>query len=113
MASTHNSALTTVVILGRGEVDEENFKIWLEQKLKQHGKNIFRIKGILALKSKEKQFTLQGVHEYYSIQEHPSGKIWTVDDEQLTKVVFIGTGLDREEFNTSFKKDLGIESFWM
>lgn len=113
MANTHNANLTTVVILGKGDVDEQQFKNWLEETTKSFGKQIFRMKGIIAMKNDNKQYTLQGVHELFSIQEHPSGKVWTPEDEKLTKVVFIGTGLNKEEMNASFKEKLGIDSFWM
>ena len=68
---------------------------------------------MLAVIGEKEQYTLQGVHTYFSIQTHPSQKLWEEGEDKLTKVVLIGNQLNKEEINNSFKEDLMIESFLM
>jgi G3E family GTPase len=65
--------------------------------------DFFRIKGVLSIKDDDKRYVLQCVHELFDVT--PSGA-WPDDEPRLTRMVFIGRGLDREKLIKSFKENV-------
>jgi G3E family GTPase len=67
--------------------------------------DIYRSKGILSFAGQgATKFVFQGVHE--TINFGPSANPWAADEERVSKIVFIGRGLNREELKAGLEKCL-------
>mmetsp|Transcript_55381 Transcript_55381/g.125863 ORF Transcript_55381/g.125863 Transcript_55381/m.125863 type:complete len:83 (+) Transcript_55381:359-607(+) len=70
--------------------------------------DIYRSKGILSFAGQgNTKFVFQGVHE--TINFGPSANPWKDDEERVSKIVFIGRGLNREELKAGLEKCLSNE----
>ena len=64
--------------------------------------DIFRCKGVVAVKGEIEKHVLQGVHTLFNV-EPITGLNWTENEKKITKLVFIGRYLDEEKLKNSFK----------
>eukprot|EP00933_Yihiella_yeosuensis_P060442 TRINITY_DN63204_c0_g1_i1.p1 TRINITY_DN63204_c0_g1~~TRINITY_DN63204_c0_g1_i1.p1 ORF type:complete len:484 (+),score=109.64 TRINITY_DN63204_c0_g1_i1:2-1453(+) len=99
----HDATVSSVGIECSGECDLERLNTWVSTLLKERGTDIFRTKGILAVKGCEQKFVFQGIHMIFGGQ--PQGD-WKKDEKRQNKLVFIGRNLNREELEAGFKGTL-------
>mmetsp|Transcript_18050 Transcript_18050/g.23438 ORF Transcript_18050/g.23438 Transcript_18050/m.23438 type:complete len:81 (-) Transcript_18050:246-488(-) len=67
--------------------------------------DLYRSKGILSFEGQgTTKFVFQGVHE--TINFGPAAKPWGDDEERVSKIVFIGRNLNREELKAGLEKCL-------
>ena len=65
--------------------------VW--RRLREKGTDIYRMKGVLAIKGQDQRFVFQGIHMLFDGQPMtPWG-----DETRSNKMIFIGKNLDREE----------------
>jgi hypothetical protein len=95
----HLRDIETVCIEQPGEIDALKLSIWFRSVIAELGDRILRMKGILNLKGDNDQFLLQGVH--WDFEGRP-GRAWTVNEERINRLVFIGRRLDREKIGRGF-----------
>ena len=102
----HDSSVTSVGIECEGECDIEKLEFWLSKLLREHGNDIFRSKGLLAIKGSPHRHVFQGVHMMLGMGSSANGygRPWAPQEKRLNRLVFIGRNLDREELNSSFSK---------
>jgi G3E family GTPase len=98
----HDEDVTSVGIRAPGDLDEKKLSDWLGTLLRTKGQDIFRMKGILAVKGREMRFVFQGVH---MLMDGRPDKPWGNDPRQNT-LIFIGRNLDRAELNEGFRSCL-------
>jgi G3E family GTPase len=99
---THDEAVSSVGIEADGECDEKKLNAWLSKLLRERGTDIYRMKGVFAIKDNPNRFIFQGVH---MLLDPADGGPWG-DKPRRTSLVFIGRDLDRDELNQSFRKCL-------
>jgi G3E family GTPase len=99
---THDEAVTSVGIEADGDCDEKKLNAWLSKLLRDRGNDIYRMKGVFAIKGNPNRFIFQGVH---MLLDPADGEPWG-DRPRRTSLVFIGRDLDRDELNQSFRKCL-------
>jgi G3E family GTPase len=92
----HDPSVTSVGIELAGELDEAKLNQWIGKLLAERGPDIFRMKGILAVRGKPQPVVFQGVHMLFESQE---GKPWGPGRPRTSRLVFIGRNLDRAELN--------------
>jgi G3E family GTPase len=80
-------------------VDPQKLLPWLDQLTQQRGPDILRLKGIFAFPDEPKRFVVQGVH---MIVEGDTQREWREDEKRLSRLVFIGRNLDRDELERAF-----------
>jgi G3E family GTPase len=98
----HDEDVTSVGISTPGDLDEKKLSDWLGALLRTKGQDIFRMKGILAVKGREQRFVFQGVHMLMDGRpDRPWGK-----EPRHNALIFIGRNLDRKELNEGFKSCL-------
>jgi len=90
---THEHEIQTVSLTLPGEIDGDKFRVWLEDFVEKHAVDLFRSKGIIAIRDVPERMVFQGVHGMFRIT---LGQAWA-DDERLTQAVFIGRNLQRDE----------------
>ena len=83
----------------KGELDEAKLNEWLGKLLRERGQDIFRMKGIFALRGKPHEVVFQGVHMLFEAQD---GRPWG-RSTRASRLVFIGRHLDRDALGESIK----------
>jgi len=99
----HDSSVSSVGIECGGECDLERLNAWIASLLKEKGVDIFRTKGVLAVKGCSSRFVFQGIHMIFGGQ--PQGE-WPEGEPRRNRLVFIGRNLDRAELEGGFRATL-------
>jgi G3E family GTPase len=94
----HDEDVTSVGIVASYDVDEKKLGTWLNELLRTQGQNIFRMKGILAVKDRDERFVFQGVH---MLMDGRPDRPWGTDKRE-SRIIFIGRDLDRQALNEGF-----------
>merc|ERR1712039_406034 len=94
----HDDRVSSVGIDVKGEVDQKKLNDWLGWLLKERGADIFRCKGVLAVKGAPQRYVFQAIHMIFS---GTSQKAWEEGEEKFCKIIFIGKNLNREELTTA------------
>ena len=76
-----------------GDLDIKKLNAWLSDLLASRGPDLYRLKGVLAIKGEPRRFVFQGVH--MQLDSGPD-RPWGTEPRQ-NKLVFIGRNLDRAE----------------
>jgi len=82
-----------------GEVSQQKLNQWISWLLKEKGVDLFRSKGVLAVKGMKEKFVFQAIHMLFANSQEGS---WGPDEERRCKMIFIGKNLDREELTSGF-----------
>jgi G3E family GTPase len=95
----HDEDITSVGIRTPGDLDERKLSDWLGELLRTKGQDIFRMKGVLAVKDRDRRFVFHGVH---MLMEGRPDRPWG-DEPRANALIFIGRNLDREALNAGFR----------
>lgn len=95
----HDEEVSSVGIVEAADCDSKKLGAWLSALLRDKGTDIFRMKGVFAVKGNPNRVIFQGVHMLLDSQD---GGEWGAR-ERKNSLVFIGRNLDREELNASFR----------
>ncbi|MCU0271090.1 MAG: GTP-binding protein [Acidimicrobiales bacterium] len=95
----HDQSVTSVGIELDGDLDPTKLNDWLGTLLAEHGVDIFRMKGILALTGDDQRYVFQGVHMLFDAQPDQP---WKPGEARTNRLVFIGRNLDRDALTASF-----------
>ena len=98
----HAEDVTSVGIRAPGDLDEKKLSDWLGTLLRTKGQDIFRMKGVLAVKGRAMRFVFQGVH---MLMDGRPDREWG-DEPRINTLIFIGRNLDRAELTEGFKSCL-------
>jgi G3E family GTPase len=96
----HSGLVTSVGIALDGEMQMERVNEMLGTLLQDKGPDIYRMKGVFAIAGNPDKFVFQGVHQQFNGEPHTP---WGPDEKRMSKVVFIGKKLNREELETMLK----------
>lgn len=109
----HDSTVTSVGIEQEGECDIVKLDAWLSTLLRDKGADIFRSKGVLAIKGSPHRHVFQAVHMLMQLGSSIEGddgsshlKPWAKDEKRVCKLIFIGRNLNRAELEASFAECL-------
>ena len=95
----HDDEVTSVGITTPGDLDSDRLNDWIGDLLRTKGLDIFRMKGILSIKSQPNRFVFQGVHMLFDGRpDRPWG-----DEPRYNSLIFIGRNLDRAELTEGFE----------
>jgi len=97
----HDKRVSSVGVHVDGEVHHDKFKEWIAWLLTERGEDIFRTKGILAVKGMAEKYVSHSIHMIF---EGSPQKAWQPGEKRECKIVFIGRNLNREELTTGFMK---------
>ena len=98
----HDEDITSVGIQTAGDLDEKKLSEWLNTLLRTKGQDIFRMKGVLAVKGHDKRFVFQGVH---MLMDGRVDRPWG-NEPRRNSLIFIGRNLDRRALNEGFRECL-------
>ncbi len=95
----HDDEVGSISIERDGDVDSEKLNAWLGVLLREHGVDIFRMKGFISLAGESRRFVFQGVHMLVDGQpDRPWG-----NSPRQNQLVFIGRNLDEESMRQGFE----------
>jgi G3E family GTPase len=95
----HDESVSSVGIEVEGDLDPTRLNAWLSELLQTKGPDIFRSKGVLAVKDDPNRFVFQGVHMLF---DGRADRPWA-DEPRRNRLVFIGRNLDRDELEGGFR----------
>jgi G3E family GTPase len=105
-AHEHDETVASVAIVEAGEIHGDRLNAWLGDLLRNHGPDIFRMKGILNIAGEDCRFVFQGVHMLFDgRQDRP----WRPEESRRNELIFIGRNLDDLNLADGFRACL-IES---
>ena len=99
----HDGLVRSASVVLEGKIDLRKFQTWVGDFLHANGSDIFRMKGVLAIEHSDKHYIFQAVHMIFEgsytdeVQE---------EDEEVSKLVFIGKNIDKLALIELFKKCL-------
>ena len=103
-AHRHDPSVDSVSLLFDSPFDKPRLETWLTRFLADHGDDVFRLKGILAIGGDDRRHVLQGVHR---IRELRPAEPWG-DTVPSSKLVFIGRNLDRRMLRAALSGCIAI-----
>ena len=95
----HDNEVSSVGILEAGDVDGEKLNEWLRELLATKGVDIYRMKGVLAIRDEPNRYVFQGVH---MLLDHRPDRPWG-DASRENRLIFIGRNLDRAALVQGFR----------
>lgn len=98
----HADNVKSVGIESDGDCDGKKLHEWLSRTVLEQGADIFRMKGVFALKGGPDRMIFQGVH---MIMDAANGGPWGARPRR-NRLVFIGRNLDREALISGFQSCL-------
>jgi hypothetical protein len=96
----HDETVTSVACKLDGEMNVEMMSRWIQRVITEDGANLYRYKGLLAVKGKDEKFVFQGVGMLFTGSFE--GK-WKKDEKRESRFVFIGKDLDAEFLKYGFE----------
>merc|ERR1711972_1238794 len=97
----HDARVTSVGIEVKGEVVQQKLNDWISWLLREKGVDLFRSKGVLAVKGMKQKFVFQAIHMLFANSQQGA---WADGEERRCKMIFIGKNLNREELTSGFMK---------
>jgi len=91
----HDETVSSVSVKFEGELMVNGLSNWINDIIKNKGADLFRYKGVLAVKGKDEKFIFQGVGMLFS--GGFSSFEWEADEKRECRFVFIGRNLDKKE----------------
>ena len=95
----HDEEVTSVGIEVAGDVDGEKLNAWLRDLLATKGVDLYRMKGVLAIRGEPRRYVFQGVH---MLLDHRPDRPWA-DTPRANRMIFIGRNLDRAALTEGFR----------
>jgi G3E family GTPase len=96
----HDSSVVSTSCKFEGEVNHEMLNRWFEQLITEDGANLYRYKGVMAVKGMPKKFVFQGVGMLFSGAFEGE---WKENEPRDSRFVFIGKNIDTEFLKIGFE----------
>jgi G3E family GTPase len=94
------SGITSVSLACDAPLNAARLEEWLQDLLARRGSDILRTKGVLSIRGEERKLVLQAVN--MMLEGDYLGN-WG-NEERISRLVFIGRKLNRDELNTGFQR---------
>ena len=83
----------------KGDLDLALVQEWIGSLLEDHGADLYRMKGVLAIAHAKQRFVFHSVH---MVMDGTFEEAWGEDEPRESKLVFIGKNIDSKALNASF-----------
>jgi len=97
----HGDEVSSVSITLKGNMNLDKVNYWLGGLLEVKSNDIYRMKGVLAIKDFDRRFVFQGVHMMF---EGMPDREWKPEEERISKMVFIGRDLEEDIIREGFEQ---------
>ena len=97
----HDETVSSVGVKLEGEVNMLLLESWIQRIIQDGGADLYRYKGVIAVKGMDRKFVFQGVGMMFSggFQDME----WKKDEPRESRFVFIGKNLDHDFHREGFK----------
>jgi len=92
--SNHEKCISSVSAKFEGELHVNKLQRFISELIQTKGEDLYRYKGVLAVKGKDNKFVFQGVHMLFNCGFNVS--TWQEDEVRECRFVFIGKHLDKQ-----------------
>ena len=93
----HDERVTSTSSKFEGALNVNKLERWIGELMRDKGEDLFRYKGVLAVKGMDKKFVFQGVHMLFGGGFSSEVAPWKEGETRECRFVFIGRNLDHEE----------------
>ena len=93
----HDERVTSTSSKFEGALNVNKLERWIGELMQTKGEDLFRYKGVLAVKGMDKKFVFQGVHMLFGGGFSSEVAPWKEGETRECRFVFIGRDLDQEE----------------
>jgi len=96
----HDSSVSSLGVRCDGDVNYHMLQMWIQRLIVDDGANLYRYKGIIAVKGMENKYLFQGVGMLFT-----GGFVdakWKKNETRESRFVFIGKNLDHEFYKNAF-----------
>jgi len=99
----HDDSVTSVAVKFEGELNVNKLQMWIRQLIgsPEQANDLFRYKGVLAVKGMEEKFVFQGVHMLFAGGFSDVQK-WKKNETRESRFVFIGKNLKKMNLKKNF-----------
>ena len=92
----HDQRVTSTSSVFTGALNVNKLEKWIGEILRDYGEDLFRYKGVLAVKGMDQKFVFQGVHMLFSGTFSEEVAPWRKGEKRECRFVFIGKNLDEK-----------------
>ena len=92
----HDDRVTSTSMKFEGELNVNKLERYIGSLMREHGENLFRYKGVLAVKGVDEKYVFQGVHMLFGGDYSRDIGLWKQGETRECRFVFIGRDLDHE-----------------
>ena len=93
----HDQRVTSISSRFDGELNVNKLSRWVSALMQEKGEDLFRYKGVLAVKGTDEKFVFQGVHMLFGGDFSRDIGLWKEGETRECRFVFIGRDLDHED----------------
>lgn len=90
----HDENVTSTSSKFEGELNVNKLERWIGELMQTKAEDLFRYKGVLAVKGMDQKFVFQGVHMLFGGDFNQDIGLWKDDEKRECRFVFIGRNLD-------------------
>lgn len=95
----HDSPIVSLSLSIPGKINQAKLRYWLGTLLFDKSDTVYRMKGIINVADRQEKLIFQSVHRLFEDQIGPE---WKDDEKRISKIVFIGENLDKQELTKGF-----------
>ena len=92
----HDQRVTSTSSKFEGELNVNKLERWIGNLMQNKAEDLFRYKGVLAVKGMDEKFVFQGVHMLFGGNFSEEIGLWKEGDKRECRFVFIGRDLDHQ-----------------
>ena len=92
----HDQRVTSTSAKFEGELNVNKLDRWIGELMRTKGEDLFRYKGVLAVKGMDVKFVFQGVHMLFGGEFSEEIGLWKEGEKRECRFVFIGRNLDHD-----------------
>jgi G3E family GTPase len=103
VSTSDGDIIQTISLTSEDPIDLTKFNEWVSDLLQSRGKDIYRMKGILSIAGYSERFVCHAVHMIFDGERYTD---WASNEKRISKLVFIGYRLSKEELEIGFLSTL-------
>ncbi|MEC8722317.1 MAG: GTP-binding protein [Candidatus Thermoplasmatota archaeon] len=96
----HDQNVTSISSRFKGELNVNKLESWIGELMQTKAEDLFRYKGVLAVKGMDQKFVFQGVHMLFGGDFSQEIGLWKDGEDRECRFVFIGRDLDHQELES-------------
>ena len=102
----HDQRVTSTSSKFEGELNVNKLEKWIGGLMRDKSEDLFRYKGVLAVKGMDEKYVFQGVHMLFGGKFSEEIGLWKEGEKRECRFVFIGRDLDHEALESGLMECL-------